>query len=201
MAGLYPQIGLNMSASYDKYYQQEDLFGKPYPELMAFFKEKKERGKVLDLGCGQGRDLIPLAQMGFSVTGMDISKVGIAQMKRRAESLGLQVEALVCDIYAPLDFSPYDFILLNSMFHFLKKDLERETDLIRRILTGGKRGAQVVFCVLDQPKKQAVLRETIGEIAGLEWVSDHPFKYVFEDTESGHRSEMEYKLSVVKIGE
>ena len=52
-----------MNVSYDKQYQTENLFGEPY----------SERGRLLDLGCGQGRNAIPLAQLGYEVTGMDIS--------------------------------------------------------------------------------------------------------------------------------
>ncbi len=76
-----------MTASYDKHYQTENLFGEPYPELIDFFTAYPERGKLLDLGYGQGRNAIPLARMGYEVTGIDISRVGIEQMNKvvRAE--------------------------------------------------------------------------------------------------------------------
>ena len=74
-----------MAVTYDKYYKTENLFGQPYPELLAFFTEYPKKGNVLDLGCGQGRDAIPLARLGFDVTGIDNSSVGIAQMNRIAK--------------------------------------------------------------------------------------------------------------------
>lgn len=55
-----------MTATYDKYYQTENLFGDPYPELIEFFANYPKKGKVLDLGCGQGRDAIAIAQLGYS---------------------------------------------------------------------------------------------------------------------------------------
>ena len=67
-------------ADYDKYYKTEDLFGEPYPELIDFFKIYEPKGKLIDLGCGQGRDSISLAKLGYNVTGIDNSKVGIDQM-------------------------------------------------------------------------------------------------------------------------
>ena len=73
-----------MTVSYDKYYQTKNLFGDPYPELIEFFTDHPEKGKVLDLGCGQGRDAIALARLGYSVTGIDNSQVGIDQMIRIA---------------------------------------------------------------------------------------------------------------------
>ena len=71
-----------MPNSYDTYYQQENLFGKAYPELLAFFNQFEGKGKVLDLGCGQGRDAIPLARMGFEVRAIDSSQVGIASNQK-----------------------------------------------------------------------------------------------------------------------
>ena len=74
-----------MSVGYDKYYQTEDLFGEPYRELIEFYSAILKKGKLLDLGCGQGRDAIPLARMGFDVVGMDNSSVGITQLNAVAK--------------------------------------------------------------------------------------------------------------------
>jgi len=69
-----------VTVTYYKYYEAENLFGEPYPELIEFFAEYPRKRKVLDLGCGQGRDAIALARLGYSVTGIDNSRVGIDQM-------------------------------------------------------------------------------------------------------------------------
>lgn len=45
-----------MKVEYDNYYQTEDLFGAPYPELIAFYASMEKKGRLLDVGCGQGRD-------------------------------------------------------------------------------------------------------------------------------------------------
>ena len=70
-----------MAVSYDSFYQTENLFGDPYPELIDFFATYPRKGKVLDLGCGQGRDAIPLARLGYEVMGVDHSKVLILRSK------------------------------------------------------------------------------------------------------------------------
>lgn len=71
-----------MTATRDKYYQIDNLFGDPYPELLTFFSEFHKKGKVLEFGCGQGRDAIALARIGYSVTRLDNSKGSIDQLNQ-----------------------------------------------------------------------------------------------------------------------
>lgn len=50
--------------------------------LLEFFEEFSPES-FLDLGCGNGRNALPLARMGYNVTGMDISKVALKQAKEK----------------------------------------------------------------------------------------------------------------------
>ncbi len=77
-------------SSYDKQYKTVDLFGEPYPELIDFFRTYPKRGRLLDLGSGQGRDAIPLAHLGYNVTAIDKSKVGVKQMILKSQKEGLK---------------------------------------------------------------------------------------------------------------
>ena len=142
-----------MTVSYDKYYQTENLFGDPYPELIEFLSDYPQRGKMLDLGCGQGRDSISLARLGFSVVGIDNSKVGIEQMNQIAKIENLNLRGKVDDIFEFDNFVEYDFVLLDSMFHFAKKDLNKETDFIKKILSKIKYGCLLIICIQDTGKK------------------------------------------------
>src|SRR6056300_373159 len=117
--------------NYDNYYQTKNLFGQAYPELLEFFAKYPKKGKLLDLGCGQGRDAIALAQLGYSVTGIDNSKVGIEQMNAIGRSQKLPLQGHVDDIYAFDKFDDFNIVLMDSMFHFAKKDKEKEIALIK----------------------------------------------------------------------
>ena len=120
-------------ANYDNYYKTEDLFGEAYSELKDFFKTYTPKGKVLDLGCGQGRDAIALAKLGYDVTGIDNSKLGIKQLLEKSEKDKLNITGIVENIYQFDKFNEFDIIILDSIFHFEKRDKEKETDFIIKI--------------------------------------------------------------------
>lgn len=50
-------------------------------------------GKALDVGMGQGRNAIALAEKGWSVTGIDISEVGVSKAMQAARDRGLKLRA------------------------------------------------------------------------------------------------------------
>lgn len=187
-----------MTVTYDKYYQTENLFGNPYPELIEFFSEYPQRGKVLDLGCGQGRNAIPLSRLGFTVIGIDNSQVGIEQMNRIAKTENLNLKGKVADIFEFNNFAEFDFILLDSMFHFEKKDRKKETDFVKNILSKIKYSCLLIICIQDTGKKVEILNQSIDFEKQLDRLVNKKFKYLFEDNQSGHKSETNYRIIVVR---
>ena len=89
---------------------------------------------VLDLGCGQGRDALTLAKLGYTVTGVDVSKVGINQMMEQVKKDNLAVHGIIADIYHYKIDEKYDIILLDSILHFYKKEKKKETNFLERIM-------------------------------------------------------------------
>lgn len=187
-----------MTVSYDKYYQTKNLFGEPYPELIAFLTNYPKRGKVLDLGCGQGRDAIALARIGYSVIGIDNSKVGIDQMNQVARAENLNLQGQVEDIYTYDKFETYDIILLDSMFHFAKNDKEQEVGLIKKIISKIKNESLVIVCIQDTGNKVETLNQAIDFEKEEKRLLDKRFKYTFEDEESGHKSSTDYRMIVIE---
>lgn len=187
-----------MKVNYDDYYLKEHLFGKAYPELISYFSKLTKKGKVLDLGCGQGRDALALARIGFKVLGIDHSKVGIDQLNQMAQKENLPLEGRVADIYSYSAINGFNFIILDSMFHFQKNDREKEEGFIRTIMNGMDAGASIVFCIQDSGKKIAILQEIIDSEEGIDTIRDQKFDYSFVDNESGHHSITKYKMIIAK---
>lgn len=181
-------------AEYNKYYLQENLFGEPYKELLEFFNNYEPKGKLLDIGCGQGRDSIPLAEMGYKVTGIDNSSVGIKQMLEKAKKKKLKITGIVLDMYSFNDFSKYSIILLNSMIHFEKNDLEKESEYLRNIWDSVKPKSMLGIFILANKKKEQMLRDLFAE--NSEVLCEQYLDYVYVDGE--HKSKSKYLMYCVK---
>ncbi len=75
--------------------------------------------KVLDLGCGNGRNAVPLARMGCKVTGVDISNVALSLLKEKSQKEGVSVDTIQSD-FASLSFPSESFglcVCYNSIFN------------------------------------------------------------------------------------
>ena len=168
--------------TYDKHYQEPNYFGDPYPELVAFFSEYKPKGRVLDLGCGQGRDSIALARMGYSVTGVDISKVGVLGMLSVAKAEKLDVTGIVADMYGYKVDTHFDIVLMDSILHFYKPDKKRETELLNRIMNELRVGGLLCIVVWKSQKIEFDLENALAEAPG-KWFSifDRYIRYPEKD--------------------
>lgn len=60
-------------------------------------------GRALDLACGEGRNALWLAALGWRVTGVDYSEVAIAKARDRADAEETGVEFVCADL---LDYEP-----------------------------------------------------------------------------------------------
>ena len=65
-------------------------------DLLSDISETK--GKLLLLGVGGGREAIPLAQMGYQVTGVDYIPAMVERAIENAERRGFRMEGLVQEI-------------------------------------------------------------------------------------------------------
>ena len=183
-----------MGVEYDTYYQTENLFGDPYPELIDFYSNIETKGKLLDLGCGQGRDAIALARLGYKVIGLDYSQVGIDQLNAIAQKENLSLTGIAGDIYIYSDFSQFDFILLNSMLHFGKKERLKEQNLLKRIIDLSSPNTIITICIQNTGKKTEILQNTLAEIANLKTVYRTDITYIYEDPDTDHRSTTLYEM-------
>ncbi|WP_270889506.1 class I SAM-dependent methyltransferase [Pedococcus sp. 5OH_020] len=86
-------------------------------------------GRALDLGAGEGRHAVWLASLGWRVTAVDFSAVGLAKGEAQATSRRLSVDWVVADArsWQPPDGARYDLVLV-SYLHLPEDVLSRARD-------------------------------------------------------------------------
>ena len=85
---------------WDKRYDTEEyVYGTdPNDFLVSVTDQIPRGGKVLCLGEGEGRNGVYLAGMGFSVTAVDLSSVGLRKAERLALINGVSIRTVVTDL-------------------------------------------------------------------------------------------------------
>lgn len=99
------------------------------------------RGRALDIGCGNGRNAIFLAQCGFTVEGVDYSGAAIAWAEQRAREAGVELglhHASVFDL--PLTTGSYDLIYDSGCFHHMPP--HRRSPYVELVVAALKPGGQ-----------------------------------------------------------
>ena len=186
-------------SSYDKQYQQENLFGRPYPQFVTFMREWEPKGSVLDVGCGQGRDALFLAELGYDVTGIDASQVGISQMLASAEAHNLSLNGIVADFYTYAFLQSYDVIVLDSILHFHKKDLAKELALLRTLTNHLHPDGLICLFLHKSKAKEKHLKDFFAQ-NHPNWpiLATQHIDYAYEEPDTGFRSTSQFFMFFVQ---
>lgn len=112
-------------------FSTEETEHTPYYAQVLKFAKETGKGRVLDLGAGEGIDAIRLAKLGFDVDAVEFSNVAVRKIKKFAESNKVQVNAICADI-CEFNFEyTYDIIMLNGVLHYINPFLR--LDIINKI--------------------------------------------------------------------
>ncbi len=115
---------------YDRFFSHEYLAFDEHPhtdleiEFLLQFLDLEQDLRILDVGCGYGRHLIPLAQEGFSVTGIDRSPVMLSTAHNTAQNAGLTLPLVRADMRALPFVETFDtcLSLFSSFGYFDTED-------------------------------------------------------------------------------
>lgn len=120
---------------------------KPWPQTIEFINELPEDGTILDLGCGNGRNIEYLAsvQRGFKIIGLDFSMkmLRIAKRKLGQVKFGSMIDFILADVVRlPVNESSLDGALYVAALHHLPGAELRLASLLEleRCLKPGGRG-------------------------------------------------------------
>jgi len=130
-----------MAYDYDKLYgETREALGPPTKTIVDFFdRYDRQKARILDVGCGQGRDALFIARLGHIVTGVDISPNGIRDLMAAAHRQELSIEGIVANIVTFEPQDEFDVILLDRTLHMLPRS-ERLSVLNRLMARVGRSG-------------------------------------------------------------
>lgn len=170
------KAGAKNYSYYDLQKPHEDM-----PFIAQFFKEQKAE-KILDLGCGSGRNALFLAKNGFKVWGIDNAQEGLNTLKNSAQKSGANIELTCADIYKKLPYKDNSFdavISLQVLQHNKRSQIQNTINELQRVLKpngflfitvcGRYSEGKTRYCLVKTAKKIAenTYVPTIGDETGL----------------------------------
>lgn len=161
-----------------RYSKKEFYWGMiPHGLVVDSIKYLLLNAKVLDLGCGEGKNSFFLAKNGFDVTAIDISDVGIKKLKEFVKKEKLKIKADVSDIKSYLnDCGEFDAIFGINILQFI--DSKNIFSIIDKIKSKTKpNGVNVVESFVAENSKQ---KEMVLSKSGY-YFGEEELKEIYKD--------------------
>lgn len=129
-----------MSTWDERYRRGEHADNLPHP-LVVRFAAQLPPGRALDVACGAGRHALHLAERGWQVTAVDASTVAIELLTRRAQELGVAVNAQVADLERG------EFSISSDSYDLIVNCCYLQRDLFPAIKAGVRVGGLVLAVI------------------------------------------------------
>jgi SAM-dependent methyltransferase len=138
----------------EQFYSDARLYDRLFPggeQAVDFYRAEADRqgGCVLELGCGTGHKLIPIASDGHPCMGLELSPDMLGEAQRKADERGVEVEWVQGDMREFDLGRTYDlvFIAANSLLHL--HEAEDVVDCFRSVRRHLAPGARLIFDVFN----------------------------------------------------
>lgn len=117
-----------------RYNKRSYVYGKaPAKFLAENYDYFEKESSILDMGMGEGRNAVFLAQKGHKVLGVDISSVAIKKARKLAKEYGVRIQGIV----ASLDTYKIAPNSLDALICFYYVDRELNNKMIKWLKPGG----------------------------------------------------------------
>ena len=166
--------------------------GKPSIEIIEITKKIIPNSKILDIGCGDGRNSIYMAEQGFKVAAFDVSGFAIGKLKYIAKQRKLQLNVFVQDMVKYKFTESFDVIITHGCLHLIKRS--EWLNLIENIKLHTKKDGYNIHAVFTDTIESSEDMKSLckglfqeGELFNLynDWNIELQESYILEDEHPG----------------
>lgn len=182
---------------YEKEYKTDDYYWGTAPnsacyQVLQSFPPTR-RLRLLDIGCGEGKDAVFFARNGYDVTAFDVSDAGIEKVKRLADQAGVHVNVFKADIQDYRLTTSFDVLYSSGVLHYIRPELRQDLfDNYKRYTSEGGMHVFNVFVhkpfIAPPPEKEPnAHRWHSGELLShyRDWLIADSSEIVFDCNSSG----------------
>jgi len=166
-----------MKNPYDERYLQEGYYWGLKPSRMCYkvleMMPPDRPLKLLDVGCGEGRNAVFFARNGYRVTAFDLSLKGVEKTKKYAERVGVRVNVFQADVNKYLLDDDYDIIFSTGVLHYIPPHLRKQ--ILENYKIHTNEGGLNVLSVFV--KKPFIGKAPDAEETAQTWTSGELFSY------------------------
>ncbi len=134
--------------------------------------------RVLDIGCGEGKDAVFLARNGYAVTALDAAESGLEKARRLAEENNVRVELFRADMNDYRVEREFDIIFSSGVFHYLLPENRADFTASLKAHTAGN-GINVINVFAEKPFIVPP-PDHDSESTGRGWKSGELFTYYYD---------------------
>jgi len=182
---------------YEDDYQKDEYFWGVRPSAMCLkvveLLPPERPLRLLDIGCGEGKDAVFFARCGYDVSAFDISVAGLEKTKRLADKARVDVRTFRANLWDYRMDEQYDILYSSGALHYIKPELRDEIMANYKAHVNG--GGLVAFHVfVDKPfigpppeKESHSFPWKSGRLFTHfhDWYIEHCEEYVFDCNSSG----------------
>ena len=114
---------MSIRINYEKWYEGDEYYWGLEPGDFLFelinLCPPTENTKVLDIGCGEGKDAVFMAEKGYDVTAFDLTENGIRKTIALAHKRGVKANAYVDDINTFETDEQFDIIFSTGTVQYI----------------------------------------------------------------------------------
>lgn len=116
--------------AYEERYRTEDYYWGVVPSDSCYEVLRRRPPvrplRLLDVGCGEGKDAVFFARNGYEVTGFDAAVAGLEKAERLAAAHGVDVRFFRADLFTYRLEEEFDIIYSSGVLHYLGEHVRQE---------------------------------------------------------------------------